>query len=220
MSFYAHLMKTASCALALMLASTFAVPAMAKDEVRRDPKGQTGISPYNEDLAKGRDAFKGGDHGAAIGHFDAAIQKDGQKMMAYLMKAQSQLAKGDLDLALATAETGRAKEGTEDQQAKMLFLFADLTERKADTAPGADAQGGLKDALQGKWEQVKVAWNGYIAYVAAHTRVPDYKASAEDRNKKIDERVKRDKDYGEVRARIVKNEKDADDAMAKDAAKN
>ena len=37
--------------------------------------------------------------------------------------------------------------------------------------------------------------------MADHARAPNYSASADDRNKKVDERVKREKDYGEVRAR-------------------
>ena len=198
-------------ALALIVASSFALPAVAQDEageVKRDPKGQTGISPYNEDLAKGRDSYKNKDYPGAITHFDAAIGKEGGKMLAYILKAQTLLANGDLDAALKLAEEGRSKQGTEGQQAKILFLLADLSEQKADTAPGADAKGGLAEALQGKWEKVKEVWTAYVTYVGEHTTVPNYKASAEDRNKKIDERVKRDKDYGEVKARIEKNAKD------------
>jgi len=198
--------------LTLTATASAPLPALAQgqaSEVKRDPSGQKGISPYNEALAKGRDSFKSKDYAGAVTHFDAAISDNGDKMLAYLLKAQAQLANNDLDAALKTTEEGRAKRGTEEQQAKMLFLLADLRERKADTPPGADGgDAGLQDALKGKWEAVREVWNGYMAYLTDHTRVPDYSASAKDRIKKVDERVKRDRDYGQVKARIAKNAKE------------
>jgi hypothetical protein len=195
-----------------LLLTCLTLPAAAQDapaasgEVKRDPSGIKGISPYNEDLAKGREASAKGDHGAAISHFDAAIAKADNKMLAFLLKSQAQVASGNLDAAIETATVGRGKEGTEEQQAKLMFLTADLDERKADTAYGSeDGTGGLKEALNTKWEQVKTVWKAYSAYVTEHTRVPNYQASADERNKKIDERVKRDADYGEVKLRIAKN---------------
>ena len=201
--------------LTILALSLLATPAAAQDEIKRDPDGLKGISPYNEDLAAGRKAYESGDNPAAITHFDAAIGKADNKMYGYLLKAQAQLANGDLNAALSTAETARSKEGTEEQHAKVTFLLADLQERKADVPPSEVTKGqstektGLGETLKSAWERVKDAWNAYSAYVSEHSRVPDYKASAEDRKKKIDERIKRDKDYGEVRARIIKNEEDA-----------
>ncbi len=175
-------------------------------KVRTDPKGVTGISPYNETLAKGRKAFVEKRVDEAIASFRSAIQKEPQKMLAYLLLAQAQHHKGKVDAALKTVEDGRKKQGSEANDAKMLFLRADLLERKA----AATKEGGGKSlaaALAGAWEQAKEGWSAYKVFLDAHSRLPDYKASAVKRKEAIDLRAKRAKDYGEVRARIDKNAK-------------
>ena len=48
---------------------------------------------------------------------------------------------------------------------------------------------------------MKEGWSAYSAFVTEHTRAPNYSASADDRKQKVDDRVKREKDYGEVRGR-------------------
>ncbi len=191
--------------LGLAMAVVLAMPATAAAaEVKRDPNGVTGISPYNEDLAKGRAATQKGDPAGAIRHFDAAIAKD-DRLLGHLLKAQAQLLGGDRDAAIQTLEAARSKEGSEAEQAKCELLRADLAERSA--APYSDAapsEGSLKEALATKWDAVKTLWKAYAAYVAEHTRVPNYQATASERLEKIDARVQRDKDYGEVKVRIAK----------------
>jgi tetratricopeptide (TPR) repeat protein len=186
----------------VLLASGLAIgEARADGEVKRDPKGQKGITPYNEELAKGRQAFAGGDHDAAIASFDAAILLERSKLLAYLLKAQALSAKGDLDAAAQIVDEAESKEGTEEQQAKLTFFAANLKERRA---AAADAGQGLVEALASKWEKVKEMWTGYVAFVGSHSRVPDYKATAEERKKQVDARVKRVKDYGAVAERAKK----------------
>ena len=184
--------------LMLALALTFVAPAGAwaqdkDDKVKRDPKGVKGISPYREDLAKGREAFADGDHDGAMESFEAAIAKDGERNIGYLLKAQVQLSKGDLASATKTAETAQNKAGTEEDTAKVLFFVADLKERNAAPASTEEKKSKLSEALLSTWEKVKENWTTYASYLADHTRVPDYKASADERKKQVDARVKRER---------------------------
>lgn len=199
-------------ALALSLLATFAPlrEAHAQEgeakEIRRDPNGITGISPYMEAIAKGRGAFTSGDHAGAISAFDDAIAKDSERALAYLLKAQTQLDQGDLAAATATADQGNGKKGTEAEQSKLVFLQAELRERNADApqndeAPLPTDKEALEKALQKIWDGVKEGWSAYSAFVAEHGGAPNYSASADDRKQQVDARVKREKDYGEVRGR-------------------
>jgi hypothetical protein len=195
-----------------MMALT-AAPAVAQDaggsEIRRDPKGIKGISPYNEDLAKGRKAFQDKNYDGAIAAFKDAIGKDGERMDAYLLMAQAQLAKGAVDDAVKSADDGRSKAGTEPVQAKMIFFRAEASERKSNTGPGVDnAPGSPLAAIAKKWQQVKTVWTEYSGFVDGREKVQGYKASSDDRALKVDARVKRDNDFAVVRKRIVDNEKE------------
>lgn len=197
--------------LLMGLVTTSAVAqAAGGGEVRRDPKGQTGISPYMEEIAKGRTAFKAKDNPGAIRAFQAAISKDGDRMLGYLLLAQAQLAKDATDDALESATEGENKKDTDAVQAKMGFLRAELMERKTNSKPGEDnAPGSALETIGKKWDTVKSLWGAYVDYVAAHDKAPNYTASAVDRKSKVDARVKRDNDYAAVRKRIVEGEKDA-----------
>jgi hypothetical protein len=193
------------------------------DGVRRDPQGVKGISPYAEELAKGRKAASEKNWDVAANSFAGAIAVDGKQAAAYLLKAQVHVEKGEIDVALATAQEGRGKQGNEEVQSKLAFLVADLQERKADTAPGSDwaAEGvAWKETLTAKWEAVKGAWATYTGILGTASKAPDYRASADERKKQADARVQRDKDYGDVRTRAAKNEKEADESRVADEQKN
>lgn len=181
-----------------------------KSEVRRDPKGVKGINPYREHLAKGRTAFANGDHDAAMQAFDAAIAEDGKRMMAFILKAQVQLAKGDLSGAIQTAETAKSKRGNERQTAKLLFVTADLNERNAAPPSTGEKKSKLSEALRSTWDRVKENWTTYATYLTTHTAVPNYKATADERKKQVDARVEREEQYGAVAERIKKNQDERD----------
>src|SRR5687768_7464609 len=57
--------------------------ATAPGQPRRDPNGQTGISPYMEQLKKGEDAYVARDFPGAVAAFQEAIKIDVQKMVGY-----------------------------------------------------------------------------------------------------------------------------------------
>lgn len=193
-------------ALAVALGAVEAGAADAKptgpdaDGVRRDPAGQKGISPYGEALAKGRKAFERQDVDGAIAAFQQAIATDAEPMLGYILLAQAQLKKGDRPGAASTTRDARQRAGTEPEQSKLLFLDAEVAERTAE-----DATEGPEDEPENNWQPAKEAWSGYAAFVAGHTAALDYRPSAEERQKQVAARIKREQDYAIVRKRIADN---------------
>lgn len=175
---------------------------VGSDGVRRDPAGQKGISPYNERLAKGRKAFESKDLDGAIAAFEQAVASDKQPMTGYILLAQARWAKGDRAGAAQATEDARQSAGTEAQQSKLLFFDGEIAERTAE-----DAVKGPEDNPSDNWTTPKEAWSGYAAFVAGHTKALDYRASATERDKQIDARIKRETDYAIVRKRIADNAK-------------
>ncbi len=193
-------------ALALALAGVVAVaPAVAQDAkkadkkekvVPKDPDNVKGISPYEEQIAEGKKYAAAQNWGAAAAAFEKAIGINVDDARGYLLLAQ---AKRDADV-MAIIETARSKKGTEPVEAKILFVRAELLERKASLTPTASGP-DLAETLKSVWDTSVEAWNAYSAYVAAHTRAPDYSATATDRKQKIDEREKREQQYAVVKAK-------------------
>lgn len=195
-----------ACGLSLALSLVLAVgAASAQDkpkEIRRDPNGVTGISPFMEEVAKGRKAFVEKNVDGAIASFEKATREDDRKALGYLLLAQALMEKGELTEALLTIEAGQKKDGSEDEQAKLMVLRGDVLERQ--NAPRKDAKGNPKDTAASVWEEVKAVWSGIAAFHAGHPKALDFTTTADSRKTKIDERVKLDKDYGEVKKRIDK----------------
>lgn len=87
------------------------------------------------------------------------------------------------------------------ERSKLLFFSADLEERKKNSPPGKDNEPSMLEKLSQAWEEVKGAWNAYVALLDAQPVDPGYKATADERKTKVDDRVKRDKDFAEVKKR-------------------
>lgn len=172
------------------------------DGVRRDPKGQKGISPYQEALAQGRKASAEKNHDGAISAFQAAIKLDEEQQYAYLLLAQAQLAKGSLDEARATLLGAEKRKGDERVNASYLFLRADVLERGSAVAPAEGDGSALAEALASRWAQIKEAWSAYSVFLAAHPTVAGYKATSDERQKQADARAAREKEYEPVRKRL------------------
>lgn len=208
----------AACVLLTAASQSFAqqpskpaAPAPAapkKDEAkapagpRKDPAGITGISPYMEAVKKGEDAYVARDFKGAIAAFQEAIKLDTQSALAYYRMGEAQLADGNLTEAEAQWQNAMNRSGTADLKAKVYFVLADLKER------------------QGKWQEAKDAWTAYQSFLQGNPKALGYPATAIERIKQIDRRVKDEKDYGEVRERIKRREqekiKEAEDAAKKD----
>lgn len=176
--------------------------ATAPDKIRRDPNGQTGISPYMEQIKKGEDAYIARDFTGAVAAFQEAIKIDVQKALAYYRIGEAQLAAGNMAEAEAQWQSALTKTGSDDLRAKVYFCLADLRER------------------QQKWAEAKEAWNAYSNFLQSNPKALGYAATAIERIKQIDRRVKDEKDYGEVKARIKRRQeeqiKEAEEKAKKD----
>ena len=180
--------------------------APSESEIRKDPKGLTGISPAKEAIADGRKAFARKDYGTALSHFERARSKETDKALAGYLIAQTKLRLADLQGAIEAAKAARATNPQAPLAAKLLFLEAELLEQKANSEKAKDKD-SLRGALVTGWEAARDAWTAYAVYLRVNTTLPDHKATAEDRRAKIADRQQRAKVYGEVRSRIKANEK-------------
>ena len=176
--------------------------ATTAGQPRRDPNGQTGISPYMEQIKKGEDAFVARDFTGAVAAFQEAIKLDVQKMLGYYRIGEAQLAAGNVAEAEAQWQSALTKTGSDDLRAKVYFCLADLRER------------------QQKWAETREAWIAYTNYLQANPKALGYAATAVERIKQVDRRVKDEKDYGEVKVRIQKRQeerlKEAEENAKKD----
>ena len=191
--------------VAALLSLSLALPAAAA-EVRRDPKGQTGISPYYEALAQAKAALKGGDANQAVNGFKQAVQSNPDEMYGYLLLAQAELRANDAKAAFDTVKLGRSKKGTERVQAKMLLLYANLVEQQANVPPpGVDDK--VKQSTPDLWERVKETWSAYAVFLTAHASLPDYQATSSERKKQVVARNARDQKFIAVRKRMLEETK-------------
>ena len=174
------LSSLALAAVALGHASASADPpkvaAAGSKEVRKDPEGKRGISPYAEAIAKGETSYVARDLPGAIVSFQDAIKLDTERMLGFFRP--------------------------DDLNAKLLFVIADLRER------------------QHKWQAAKDAWAAYSAFLQNHTKVLGYPATATERIKQADRRMKDEVDGTTVKDRITKREvertKEAEENAKKD----
>lgn len=181
-------------------------PAAKAGEPRRDPAGQTGISPYSEQIAKGGAAFVARDIPGAIAAFQEAIKLDPEKMLGFHRLGEAMLEAGKMDEAETTWKTALGKKGSDELQARVLHCLADLRER------------------QKNLQAAKEAWGAYASFLTAHPKAEGYPNTPTERQKQIDRRVKDESDYAAVKERIKTREatrlKEAEEAAKKDAAKN
>lgn len=201
------LLLTSTVALADEAASKDPKGIAKKDEgagdIRRDPEGKTGISPYMETIAKGERAFVSKDLEGARGAFQEAVQLDAGRMLGFYRLGETELALNKLEDAASSFQAALSKKGPADLQAKVLFALADIEER------------------QQKWADAKEAWAKYASFLQENDKAKGYPATADERQKQIDRRVKDEKDYGAVKERIAKRqaerEKEAEENAKKDA---
>jgi len=167
----------------------------AEKVVPKDPENVRGISPYEEMLAKGKARAKDKDWAGAAAAFEEAVAANPDEARGYLLLAQ---AKRDADV-IAIVEKGRTKKGSEATEARLLFVRAELLERKASLTPVNATGADFGDMLKTVWDTSKQAWTTYTAYVSTNPRAPDYRGSAEARRKAIAEREEREQNYSVVR---------------------
>lgn len=173
----------------------------SSDGVKRDPKGIKGISPYTELIVKGDRAYVARDFDGAIAAYREAIQKEPQNALGHYRVGSAQLAKGDQKEAEAAWVAGMrfvGKDGT--LKAKLIFLLADLRERQKNN-----------DEAIGRWKE-------YSANSEADKEAVTYPASATERVSRNEAWKKNAAESAEVKTRIDKRLKEADEASRKSAS--
>jgi hypothetical protein len=203
---------TLAALLTLMPALAQAAPkstgsGAATGEVRRDPQGIRGISPYMEQISKGRLAFEKKNVEGALKAYRGAVRSDGDRILGHVLIAQIQLSKGDLDAALETLGRADGKKGSDEEISKLYAFRAELEERKRNSPPGKENAPGVSlDPLVAKWKVVSDAWDGLVKFIGDKSELVVRKETGTDRGSKVQARVKRERDYQPVRKRIADEE--------------
>lgn len=171
----------------------------AAGEVRRDPNGVKGVSPFWEAVKKGDDLYLARDFDGAIGAYRDAITKAPQNPMGHYRIGEAHLAKGDTQEAEAAWVAGLRFVGADQvMKAKLSFVLADLRER----------QKAYDDAVE--------RWNAY-GQLADQPASKGFPKTAPERKQRIGTWVKLSADYAEVKKRIAARLKEADEKAKQDA---
>ena len=188
----------------LSTAGAFAEPAatanpVATPEVRRDPHGIKGISPFTEALKRGDSALLARDFDGAVVAYRAAIAKDPQNALGHYRVGEVQILKGDLHEAQEAFTAGLRFVGATNPalKAKLEFALADLRER------------------QKAYDEASVEWTEYEALTTAQKDALGFPASAIERKKVLETWKRLSADALEVKARIEKGLQAADEAVKK-----
>ncbi len=160
--------------------------AMAKDVVKRDPKGVQGISPFWEAVNRGDRGFVARDFDKAITEYRDAIANEPQNALGHYRLAEAHIAKGNLDEADATLQNALRFSGNNPPlRAKILFVQADVKERRKDY-----------DGAIAKWTEYEE--------LAGKPEAKGFPATAAERKKRLEIWKQMVKDYAEVKERIAK----------------
>jgi len=168
-------------------------------EVRRDPRGVKGISPFSEALKRGDAAVLARDLDAAIAAYRDALAKESENALAYYRIAEVQLLKGDLKEAETALTAGLrvVAAANPSLKAKLQFLLADLRER------------------QKAYDEASAKWAEYEAFTTAQKDAQGFPVSGAERKKVVEAWKKLSADSAAVKARIEKGMQAADEAVRK-----
>jgi tetratricopeptide (TPR) repeat protein len=181
-----------------------AAPAPAKPaeggEVRRDPNGVKGISPFWENVNKGDAAYIARDFDAAIGAYRDAIAASPQNPLGHYRLGEAQLAKGNIAEAEQSWDTGLRFAGDDQRiRAKLLFLMADLRER------------------QKAYDEATARWEQYEKVAQQQPEAKAFPATAAERKKRIADWKRITEESAAVKERIEARLKEAEAAARKNA---
>jgi tetratricopeptide (TPR) repeat protein len=176
-------------------------PIIGSDGVRRDPKGIKGISPYMELILKGDRAFVARDFDGAIAAYRDAIKSEPEKALAQYRVGEAEMAKGDQKEAEASFVSGLRFVGRDGTlKAKLIFALADLRERQKNN-----------DEAIGRWKE-------YSKNAEDEKEAITYPATATERVARNEAWKKNVAESAEVKTRIEKRLKEADEASRKSAS--
>lgn len=172
----------------------------AATQVRKDPKGVTGISPFFEKLIQGDSRAVARDFDGAIAAYRAAIVQSPQNPLGHYRVAQAFALKADFKEAELAYDAALRFAGADNTlKGKILFCMADLRER----------QKAYDDAIAG--------WTSYEEHARAHATAKTFPASAAERKKRNEEWKKISRESAEVKLRSEKRLKEADESARKRA---
>ena len=184
----------------LVGAPSFAQGAKKDGGVRRDPKGQTGISPFWELVKKGDGLFVARDVEGALAAYREALAQEPQNAAGHYRIGQAQLMKGDLKEAGLAYEAALRYAGVQHAlKAKVLFVLADLAERHK----------AHDEALQ--------AWARYESFIKDQPKAHGHPQTVSERKARLTHYKKLAVDSAAVKARIEKRFQEADERARKSA---
>ena len=179
-------------------ASPAAVAPAAPAAAAPAPAAAKGPSPYSEFIQKGDRSYLARDFDGAIAAYRQEIEKNPNAPLGHYRLGEAQLAKGDTNEAELSWQQALRFAGKDERiRSKVLFVLADLKERLK-----------ANDDAVGRWKQ-------YQEHAQGHADAKAYPGTAADRIKRADEWKKIVADSAEVKARIDKRLKEADESMRK-----
>jgi len=177
-----------------------AAPKAPAGEIRRDPRGVTGVSPVWDSLKLGDNAYLARDYDGAIKLYQEAIVKEPQHPLGHLRMAEALIQKGAFVEAAQATEAAKRFAGNDPTlAARALFLTAWLYEQQQDHDKAIEA------------------WNAYQAFAREQSRAKVFQRTPPERLKRIQEAKQAKQDYAAVRERIEKRLKEADEKAKKSA---
>lgn len=188
------------CASALAQGTETASPPAGRNAPAAPPAAapRSGPSPYSPLLQKGDSAYIARDFDGAIAAYRQEIEKNPNGALGHYRMGEAQLAKGNFAEAEESWQTAlRFAEKDPHLKSKILFVLADLKER------------------QKAYDEAVERWKTYQQHAESTPAANGYPATAADRIKRADEWKKLSADAAEVKARIEKRIKEADDSMRK-----
>jgi len=166
--------------------STEAAPSGPK----KDPRGQTGISPFMELVNEGSAAYVAQDYAKAIETFQKAIEKEPEKALGHYLLGEAFLADKKLDQAEQSWQTALRFAKAAPMKAKVLFVLADLRER------------------QGRLPEAATAWKEYETFVGNNAGA-GYPATPTARQQAIATHDDLAQKYAKVKERIELRQREA-----------
>ncbi len=174
-----------------------AAPATAAPAAPAAP-ARVGPSPYSESIQKGDGSYVARDFDGAVAAFRAEIEKNPNGALGHYRMGEAQRAKGAVEEAEQSFQAAlRFVAKDERLKSKILFVLADLKER------------------QKAYEDGVARWKEYDQHARSAPDSRGFPATATDRIKRADEWKKITADAAEVRIRIEKRIKEADESMRK-----
>jgi tetratricopeptide (TPR) repeat protein len=166
---------------------------------KTNPVASAPKTPFYQALKKGDSAYLARDFDGALASYREAVQKEPRNALAHYRIGAAQVAKNDLKEAEQAYGAGLRFVGNDlVLKAKLLFCLADLAERAR------------------VFDQALERWTAY-GKDAEEPKSNGYPATAGERKKVVETEQKLISDYAEVKARIEKRLKEAEEASKKSA---